>query len=460
MAAIGRLMFREYDIRGRVSPQELNSGSVELIAKAYGTFLRDHNITDVVLGHDSRHCSEDFHHVALQGLISTGCDVIDLGMVLTPMMYWAQYHFGIEGGVMITGSHNPKGWSGFKLALGYSYTLIGEELEELYQLIVSDSFASGRGSVARRNVIDTYAEDILSRVDITRPLKVVVDAGNGTAGAIVPDILRKAGMNVVEQFCELDPDFPNHEPDPDTVATVQALGDGVRRTNADLGFAFDGDGDRLGLVDERGQGIWPDRYLILLARQVLQKKPGAKIIYDVKCSQALEEDIRAHGGVPIIWKTGHSHIKRKLQIEEGALAGEMSGHMFFSEGYYGFDDAVFASLKLLEYFSSQDVPLSEIIAGTPYYIATPTIHVDCPDDKKYAVIEDITNEFKEKYSVIDINGARVNFGDGWGLVRASSNLPQLTLRFEAKSQERLEEIKEIFRQTLGKFESVGKKWKT
>jgi phosphomannomutase/phosphoglucomutase len=264
---------------------------------------------------------------------------------------------------------------------------------------------------------------------------------------------------VIEQFCELDPTFPNHEPDPALKATVEILGERVRRERADVGFAFDGDGDRLGMVDEHGEVIWPDRYLILLARQVLERSPGAKIIFDVKCSQALEEDIAAHGGQPIMWKTGHSYIKAKLHEVGGLLAGEMSGHVFFVENFYGFDDGVYAALRFAEYLSNQPDSMSNVIRTTPYYISTPTIHVDCPDTEKYRIVDELTARFKKDFpKVVDINGARVMFEDGWGLIRASSNLPQLVLRFEAKTERRLAEIKNLFKQYMGRYDEIGREW--
>jgi len=292
-----------------------------------------------------------------------------------------------------------------------------------------------------------------------RKLKVVLDTGNGTAGAFAPRILREAGLEVVEQFTELDPDFPNHEPDPALKETVEVLGARVLQEGADLGFAIDGDGDRMGVVDEKGEVIWPDRYMIVLSRQVLEKSPGAKIVFDVKCSQALEDDIRDHGGEPIMWKTGHSHIKAKLHEEKAELAGEMSGHIFFVENYYGFDDGVYSALRFAEYISNQNDTVSKVIEGTPYYISTPTIQTACGDEVKYDVVERLTDELKRDFDrVIDINGARVVFEDGWGLVRASSNLPVLVLRFEAKTAERLEEIKSTFREYLDRYPEVSKEW--
>ena len=459
MAQVERTMFREYDIRGRVSDDELNEHSGELIGKAYGTFLDKRGVLDVVAGYDCRVGSEELFNGMIKGMLSTGRKIIDLGMCITPMMYWAQYHFNVKGGAMITGSHNPIGWTGLKLAFGLSYTLIGKELEELLASIESEDFTEGQGEIVEKNILAAYADDLAGRVKRKKPLKIVVDAGNGAAGMVGPLVLKKAGCEVVEQFCELDPTFPNHEPDPALKATVEILGKRVREEKADVGFAFDGDGDRLGMVDENGEVIWPDRYMILLARQVLERSPGAKIIFDVKCSQALEEDIAAHGGQPIMWKTGHSYIKAKLHEVGGLLAGEMSGHIFFVENFYGFDDGVYAGLRFAEYLSALPDSMSKIIEAAPYYISTPTIHVDCADTEKYRIVDELTAKFKKKFpKVVDINGARVMFDDGWGLVRASSNLPQLVLRFEAKTAERLEEIKNLFKGYMSEYDEIGKEW--
>jgi phosphomannomutase/phosphoglucomutase len=452
-------MFREYDIRGRVNDEELNPSSGELIGKAYGSFLEKRGIEKTVVGYDSRFGSKEIYQGVIKGLLSAGRTVVELGMCLTPMMYWSQYRFQVRGGVMVTGSHNPKGWSGLKLACGYSYTLIGRELEEILDFIERENFAKGSGKREAVSILDEYSSDLTSRVRLARPLRIVIDAGNGTAGAVAPGLFRKAGCEVIEQFCELDPEFPNHEPDPALKETLDVLGARVVKEKAEMGFAFDGDGDRLGVVDEKGAVIWPDRYMILLSRQVLEKHHQAKIIFDVKCSQALEEDIASHGGIPIMWKTGHSHIKAKLHEEKGLLAGEMSGHIFFADDYYGFDDGIYAGLRMAEYLSRQSGDLSEMIEGTPYYVSTPAIHVNCPDDKKYRVVDELTEAFKKDFPrVVDINGARVVFDDGWGLVRASSNLPQLVLRFEAKTQERLEEIKRIFRKYMDAHEDIDKHW--
>jgi phosphomannomutase/phosphoglucomutase len=308
-------MFREYDIRGKVNDEELNAKSAEWIGKGFGTFLARRDIEDMVVGYDSRFGSVEIKDGLVKGLRSTGRNVIMIGMCLTPMMYWSQYRFKVKGGAMITGSHNPKGWNGLKLGAGFSSTLVADEIKELYELIESEDFETGHGDYSEVTIVDDYAADLTGRVKMGKPLKIVIDTGNGTAGAFAPRIFRDAGLEVIEQFTDLDPDFPNHEPDPARTDTVEFLGKRVRAEGADLGMAFDGDGDRFGVVDEKGDVIWPDRYMILLARQVLERAPGGKIVFDVKCTQALEDDIRAHGGQPIMWKSGHSHIKAKLLAE-------------------------------------------------------------------------------------------------------------------------------------------------
>lgn len=461
MANLKKTMFREYDVRGRVTDDELNEKSVAIIAKAFGTMLRKRKIKTCVLGYDYRDCSKKFHDAFLKGILSTGVNIIDLGMILTPMMYSAQYHYKSKGGAMITASHNPNGWSGFKLGTDFSHTLVPEEVKELYQLTISENFIRGKGAVKKDNFLKAYKDDLLKRVKIKRKLKVVINTGNGTAGAIAPEIFKTAGFEVIGLHTNLDWTFPHYFPNPSVPEMMEETGKLVVKEKADVGIAFDGDGDRLGVTDEKGRMIFPDQFMILLARQVLEKQPGAKIIFDVKSTQALEEDIRNHGGVPIMWITGHSYIKSKRQEENAPLAGENSGHIFFGPPiYYGFDDGIFTALKLLEYLSNQNKTFSQIMKETPSYISTPTLHADCADEVKYKVVEKVVKDFKNAgYNVNDINGARVSFGDGWGLVRASSNLPVLVLRFEAKTKKRLEEIMSIFREFLGKYPEVSKEWK-
>ncbi|MCH7551787.1 phosphomannomutase/phosphoglucomutase [Patescibacteria group bacterium] len=463
MANLNKYMFREYDIRGRESESELNEISMELIGKGFGTWLIKRGIKNVVVGYDNRVTSEAFSKAVIKGLLSCGHEVTEIGTVITPMLYWAQHHLQIQGGVMVTASHNPVGWNGLKLADDYSSTLLGENLKEVYEIIEKEQFVTSQGVMReRQDVSSPYYQDLLSKVKIQRKLKVVVNTGNGTAGFFAPELLRQAGCEVIEHLTKPDPSYPNYTPNPAQEEMMEDTGKKVVEVKADLGFAFDADGDRLGLTDEEGSNIWPDRYLILLSRSVLENNPGAKIVFDVKVSQALPEDIASHGGIPVMWKTGHSYIKQKAREIGAPLAGEMSGHIFFFNGYYGFDDALFAALKLLEYISSQKESVSELIKSTPYYISTPSLHAPCPDEKKYKVVENLTKEFKkEGYEVIDINGARVIFSQkGWGLVRASSNLPALVLRFEAKTKDQLQEIERVFRTKLKQYPFVGEEWET
>lgn len=459
MPILKKTMFREYDLRGREADDELNDESMYYIGRGFGTYLRKRNVTEVVVSHDARATSESFHKNVIKGLTECGIDVVNTGIVTTPMSYWSQYFLKVKGLVTVTASHNPAGWNGVKLGSDYSYTLLTDELQEVYEIIAKEKFINGKGKIHKIEISEAYSKDLASKVNIAKKFKVLVNTGNGTAGLFVPEILKRVGCEVVEHFTNVDPTYPNYTPNPDGTAMMNDTARQTVKNGCDLGFAFDGDGDRLGLVDEKGNVIWPDRYMILLSRLVLSKRPGAKIIFDVKVSEALPEDIKAHGGVPIMWKTGHSHIKAKMHQENAALAGEMSGHIFFADGYYGFDDSMIAALKLLEYLSTQNKPLSEIIDDTPYYISTPTIQVPTTDEDKYDIVEELTAEFKaEGYKVIDINGARVYTDKGWGLVRASSNTPTLVLRFEAKDEQELERLKKMMRTKLDRFEKVSKDW--
>jgi len=459
MTSLKRTMFREYDIRGRENADELNDESIYHIARGFGKMLSDKGISECIVGHDARGTSESFHAQATKALTDSGINCVDIGTVTTPMSYWAQFHLDVMGLCMITASHNPAGWNGLKLGTGLADTLGPDEIKELYAIVEKESYVDGKGSVRKEDVFKAYTQDLVSRANIGRKLKVLVNTGNGTAGLFAPEVFRKAGCEVVEHFTNVDPTYPNYTANPDGEVMMQDTGKQTVANGCDVGFAIDGDGDRLGVVDEKGQIVWPDRYMMLLSRLILSQKPGAKIVFDVKVSEALPEDIAAHGGKPIMWKTGHSYIKAKLSEENAALAGEMSGHIFFSEGFYGFDDSFFAGLKLLEYLGGQPKTVSELISDTPYYVSTPTIQVKTTDEDKYSIVEALVKEFRaEGYRMVDVNGARVYMEDGWGLVRASSNTPTLVLRFEAKTQEGLDRIQEVFRKKLEKFPNVDKHW--
>ena len=467
MAKLEATMFREYDLRGRVNDRELNKDSVSIISKAYAAMLRKRNISDAVLGYDLRTGSKEFAQVATEALLSSGVNVIAIGQVLSPIMYAAQYYYKTKGGMMLTASHNPNGWLGFKLALGFSYTFGPAEMKELQELTISEQFVKGHAKLREENYIPIYTEDVVDRVKIEHSIKVVVNAGNGTAGPIAPPILRKAGCEVFEFLTEPDLQFKHYFPNPSQERMMHDTGEQTVRHQAQIGFAFDGDGDRLGVTDECGQVIWPDRYMALLSREILKGAPGASIVFDAKCSRALSDDIKAHGGKPVMWKTGHSYIKEKLHAIKAPFAGEMSGHIFFGPPiYYGFDDALFTALKLAELLSRSGRPLSSLIAETPTFFATPTLQAHCPDDLKYNIVAEIAQSFRaEGYDVVMFdndprNGGRIEFADGWGLLRASSNLPVLGMRCEAATEQRLDEITELLKDSLKKYPQVSDKWES
>jgi phosphomannomutase/phosphoglucomutase len=377
MANLEPTMFREYDLRGRINDREINAYSLSIIAKAYGTMLRRRGIETAVVGHDLREGSKELTEAAMEALRSTGVNVIALGQVLTPIMYSAQYYYNTRGGMMVTASHNPNGWLGFKLALGFSYTFSPVEMRELRDLSEREDFVQGSGDLRREDYIPIYAQDVVRRVRINRPVKVLINTGNGTAGPIVPAILRQAGCEVAEFLTEPDLEFKHYFPNPALEKMMQDTGEQTIKNGCEIGFAIDGDGDRLGTTDEKGQIIWPDRYLILLSRQVLKSHPGSPILFDVKSSRALSEDIQAHGGRPVMWKTGHSYIKEKLNELKAPLGGEMSGHIFFGPPiYYGFDDAVFTALKMAEMLAQSEKSFSQMVAETPTYISTPTLQAE------------------------------------------------------------------------------------
>lgn len=457
-------LFREYDIRGQVDQSDgLTPQAIEAIGKAFAVFLKRRGITQAMVGHDARAHSKKVKDITVQALLVSGISVKEIGQVLTPIFYFAQHYFKEKGGVMITASHNVGQWSGFKHAYDYSKTLLPDEVREIRTIAEQKNFSQGQGKheiYSTKDLIETYTKDILKNIKLSRPLRVVVDTANGTAGLMVPEILRRAGCEIYEQYSEVSEER-HHEANPSNLGMIAAMSEGVKRHHADLGLGFDEDGDRLGAVDDQGKAVWPDRILIFLARPILTAKPGAKIVFDVKCSEALIKDIAAHGGMPVMWKTGHSYIKAKTKEVGAILAGERSGHIFFAQEHYGFDDASYAALKFLEFLSREKKTLSQLAGELPQYFTSPVWHAPCGDTEKYEVVRKLTERFKEEYGtekVIDINGARVYLEDGWGLVRASSNLPALVFVFEAKTEMGLKKIETVFRKKLTKFPEVGKEW--
>jgi len=449
-------IFREYDIRGIVGPQ-LTTGTVATLGKAIGTFFSRNGARRIAIGYDARVSSPLFCELLKQGFNETGCDVVLIGMVPTPVLYHTVFTRDVDGGVMITGSHNPPDHNGFKICLGKS-TLFGSQIQEIKQIALAGDFAAGGGSVEHLDVLGEYCRDIVSRIELgPRPIKAVVDAGNGMGGVTGVPVYKELGVELVELFTEPDSSFPNHHPDPTVTENLKDTIDAVRATGADIGIAFDGDGDRIGIVDENGRIIWGDELMVLLSRSILAARPGATIIAEVKCSQTLYDDIAKHGGNGIMWKAGHSLIKAKMKETDAALAGEMSGHIFFADRFYGFDDATFAGARVIEILSRSDKPLSALLADLPPTFSTPELRVDCSDDTKFDVVARVAEYFARDHEVITIDGARIIFEHGWGLVRASNTQAILVLRFEAQSDEHLAKIRSIVETKVDQFIAEAEK---
>jgi phosphomannomutase/phosphoglucomutase len=454
MGQINPLIFREYDVRGLVG-RDLHRDAVVLLGKGYGTYAAERGVRTAALGRDVRLSSPEFRDALVEGLLSTGLSVLDVGVCPTPLLYFAIHHFRADGGVMITGSHNPPEFNGFKLCIGLG-SIYGDMIQELRGIIERGTFREGRGELSRLEIIPAYRKYVSENLSIPRRLKVVVDGGNGTAGAVAPDLFREMGMDVVELFCEADGRFPNHFPDPTVPENLRFLVEKVRETGADVGVAYDGDADRIGAVDERGNVIYGDYLLVLFAREILSRKPGAAIISEVKASQNLYDDIARRGGRPVMWKAGHSLIKAKMKEEEAELAGEMSGHVFFRDRYLGFDDAIYASARLFEILAKAKSPLSMLLADLPRVVSTPEIRVDCPDEIKFRVVREVAGIVgPQAREVIDVDGIRALFDGGWGLVRASNTQPVLVLRFEGRDEETVARIRGLMEAAVVRARSAA-----
>ncbi|NLN39793.1 MAG: phosphomannomutase/phosphoglucomutase [Smithella sp.] len=432
-------VFREYDVRGLVD-RDLNEIFVVNLGRAIGTYALAHNVKTMTIGRDCRLSSEAYQKYLIQGLNAAGIDTIDIGLCATPMLYYSIRRLETGGGVMVTGSHNPPEFNGFKICVGYD-SIHGRQIQELRKIMESGAYVSGKGCGRDEDITESYQNYILDHIHINKKLKVVLDGGNGVGGKFAVPILEKLGCDVECLYCEPDGTFPNHFPDPTVEEHLEDLIALVAEHNADLGIAFDGDADRLGVVSNKGEIIWGDKLLLLFARDILKDNPGATIIGEVKCSQVLYDGIRKYSGNPIMWKAGHSLIKAKMKQEKALLGGEMSGHLFFADRYFGYDDAIYAAVRLLEILSLTDQDLSELLADIPVTFSTPEIRMDCEDHKKAQVVEKIKNHYKNTPGVIDIDGVRVPFEDGWALVRCSNTQPVIVLRFEASSAESLEKIK-------------------
>jgi phosphomannomutase/phosphoglucomutase len=433
-------IFREYDIRGIVD-EDLTPETVKILGQGIGTYVRRHGRHTVALGQDCRLSSPEFATALTQGLLSTGCDVLALGTIPTPLLYFCVYTKDQEAGVMITGSHNPPEYNGIKMMLGHE-TLFGQDIQDIRLIIEDRNFISEPPGESRDfDIVPEYHRYVVENIHLERPLKVVVDAGNGTGGEVAVPIFSDLGCDVVPLYCEMDGRFPHHHPDPTLPEALEDLIRTVKQTRADLGIAYDGDGDRIGIIDDRGGIIWGDKLLILLARDILPRHPGATIISEVKASKHLYDEIERLGGRPIMWKTGHSLIKKKIQETGALLAGEMSGHIFFADRYFGFDDAVYSSARVLEILSGSPRKLSEWLSDLPQTFITPEIRIYASDEVKFEIVSKVRDELANRYPIIDIDGVRAAFPRGWALVRASNTQGALVLRFEADTAEDLDAIK-------------------
>ncbi|HHW02592.1 MAG TPA: phosphomannomutase/phosphoglucomutase [Thermoanaerobacterales bacterium] len=439
-------IFRQYDIRGIVG-QDLDEEVANTLGKAFGSFAIKNGEKKVVVGCDNRSSSPSLKKSVIDGLISTGCDVVDIGTVVTPIFYYSRIRYDINPGIMVTASHNPSEFNGFKVGFGPG-TIYGEEIQDLRRMMEKGDFVKGKGNISFLDPTEDYINMICEKIHLDRKLRVGVDCGNGTASFFAEKLFKRLGVDVYPLYCDSDPHFPHHFPDPVKPENLKDLRELVLKEKLDVGIGFDGDGDRIGVVDDNGNVIFGDMLMILFWRKILPKYPGTTAIVEVKCSQALTEEIQKLGGKPMFYKTGHSLIKAKMREIGAVFTGEMSGHMFFSDEYYGYDDALYAAARLLRILSKTSRKLSELLSDVPRYYSTPELRVHCPDEEKFRKVEEVKEYFRDKYPMIEVDGARVLFPEGWGLVRSSNTGPELIVRCEARTQEGLEKIKEEIQDAL------------
>jgi phosphomannomutase/phosphoglucomutase len=440
------LIFREYDIRGHAE-KDLNDQTVKTLGRGFGSKLIRQKGKTAALGRNVQLSSPRIHDAFIEGLVSSGLNVIDLGEIPTPLFYFAISHLKLDGGAMITGSHNPHEMNGFKMNVGKD-SLYGEGIQELRRQIESQDFESGLGSIDEHDIIPDYKAYLKDNLVIDQPMRLVMDCGNGCGGLVAPELFKDMGCLVDVLNGEADGNFPNHHPDPTVETNLQDLVSRTKELGYDLGIAYDGDADRIGVVDDMGRILWGDQLLIIFSRFILKEHPGATIIGGVKCSQNLYNDIEKNGGNPVMWKTGHARIKKKMREENALLAGEMNGHIFFNDKYFGYDDAIYATGRLLELLCAEARPLSQLLWGLPQVHSTPEIHSDCPDEIKFDLVARVCEYFKSQYQVVDVDGVRIIFEDGWGLIRASDTEPVIVMRFEATSEVKLQEIRNLMESKL------------
>ncbi len=461
---VNPFIFRNYDIRGVVDV-DLNFGIVEAIAKAYGTFLRKRKIKQIVVGIDCRLSGEEYKKAFIQGVVSCGIDVIDLGLVMTQMVYYGQYRFQTNGGCMITASHNPWNYNGFKLAIGFSQTTGPDEVQELKRLVETEEFykSDKKGTVTQADIKEDYIHDVLKRVELKKPYRIVMDTHKGTTTLFNPEIARRLNCEVIEINSGVDGHFPAGTPDPTDAKLMENLAVEVLKNKADIGLAYDGDGDRIGFVDEKGHVLWNDVAVAIFSQEILERFPNSKIVYNTLCSQVVREVIKQNGGTPIIWKTGHAFIKAKIAEVGAVFGGELSGHFFFNDNAYGHDDGTYATLRVLEYLSEKNLTLSQLYETFPQFISSPEIKVGCPDDKKKMVIKNLSVKFKNDFAGAEItdenvipgdDGVRADFDDGMLVIRYSQNGPYITVKFEAKTKEVFEERRRYIKEILHSYKEV------
>jgi phosphomannomutase / phosphoglucomutase len=458
-------IFRGYDLRGIVGT-DLNSEIFEHLGKAHGTYLKRNGIREAVVSFDCRFTSREYADALIKGFSWAGIDTVDIGMTMVGTFYWAQYHLNRRGGAFITASHNPAEYNGAKFAIDFSETLVSEGIQELRRMVEQEDYEKGEveGKAEKMDIQTAYIEDLKKRISVEKKFKVVIDSSYSTPGAIVPEVLEAFGMEVVKSNCEIDPSFPLGTPDPTETVVAERLRDKVLGEKADIGFSYDADGDRIGIVDEKGGIIWNDVLVALFSVDVLEKHPGAKIMYNTLCSKVVEDTIVANKGVPFMWRTGHSFLKKKNQEVRAAFIGELSGHFFFSADYYNHDDGCYTTLRLLSYLSRSGKTLSQLIESLPKYISSPEIKLGCADDKKVALIENISRKLIEDYPQAEVisderagDGVRLNMSDSMFVVRYSQNGPYLTIKWEAQVQERYDELKKYLKELLHSYEEVD--WK-
>jgi len=453
-------IFRAYDIRGRVG-EEINGKFSEALGKAYGTFIQENGNSGISVGWDTRFTSESIASNFIHGVLSTGCDVFSIGIVPTPCLYFSIYHLELEGGVMITGSHNDAGVNGFKLCGRQAYPIFGKKMERLKVLVKEEKFRQGEGVFkAEKTILELYKDDLVSRINIERPVKLVIDCGNGTSSTVAQDVFSKVGCRVDPLYCEIRGSFWEHNPDPAVPANLKDLAIQVRKSGAELGIAFDSDGDRMGIVDERGIFYEADRVLLLLAQDLLKRYPDHRVLFDVKASYTLDALIRKYGGIPVLFKTGRSGFRRAMVENPNIiLGGELSGHFFIADNHYGYDDGIFSALRVVEIVSRTDKKFSHLFKDVPRTFHTSELMPSCPDSSKFRIVEELAQEFRRDYQTVEIDGVRILFDPtSWALVRAKNTTPALSLRFEAGSGERLEQIIDIVHQALSKYNEVSDVW--